>query len=239
LNPIVSLTDSIPLPSFAELLTLGFIVSKIRNRRRPPAAAPLVGLVLAGGKSRRMGVDKGRLMLNGETLAHRAYELVAAVCGSAFVSVNESQTAETPYRDLPLIVDEAADRGPAGGLLAAWRSQPGAAWLVVAVDMPRVDRTLLDQLAESRNPAAVATAFRGPGGLVEPLCTIWEPAARALVQAEIEKGTGSLRRVLEKAGASILTLGEQYKLESLNTRRQLDALSGTSGSSLPLGSPES
>ncbi|MBN1237832.1 MAG: NTP transferase domain-containing protein [Gammaproteobacteria bacterium] len=194
----------------------------------PPrgATAPkLTGLVLAGGASRRMGRDKGALDYGGEPQVRRAWRLLASVCGEAFVSTNAARAAAPPYRDLPLILDPEDYTGPAAGLLAAWARRPDSAWLALAVDMPLVDRALLAVLVEGRDPQAIATCFRHDDGTLEPLCTIWEPSARAPLQAEIEAGRRSPRRFLLSQPVAALRPPDSSKLAGANDPRSWDALS--------------
>jgi hypothetical protein len=70
-----------------------------------------------------------------------------------------------------------------------------AAWLALATDMPRVDAALLELVA-ARDPGRLATAFRHADGTIEPLCTIYEPAARAVLEARVGAGERSLSAML-------------------------------------------
>src|SRR5690606_14996663 len=184
-----------------------------------PRSMPLTsffGLVLAGGASRRMTRDKGTLRYHRDPQAVHAWRLLNDLCGRAYVSANAYQAAAEPYTDLPLIIDEGHYRGPAAGLEAAWTHHPEAAWLTLAVDMPLVDRALLEELIAARDDNAPATAFRHEDGTVEPLCTIWEPAARAPLLEQISSGDSSLRRFLETHGAACLVPSAPAKLRSIN-----------------------
>ncbi|HLF09607.1 MAG TPA: NTP transferase domain-containing protein, partial [Gammaproteobacteria bacterium] len=180
---------------------------KPRNRAIPGPPA-LWGLVLAGGDSRRMGRDKGQLPYRGEPQARRALQLLNIVCARAFVSVRSDQAQLEPYALLPLIVDDGELRGPAAGLLAAWAQWPSAAWLTLATDLPLVGPALLGELIQQRAPEALATAFRHPDGTPEPLCTIWEPAARARLLGRARTGDHSLRRLLEDSAVELLDARE-------------------------------
>jgi molybdopterin-guanine dinucleotide biosynthesis protein A len=193
------------------LQRIGHIVESSASQGR------LLGLVLAGGRSRRMGEDKGGLRYHGDAQALVAWRLLNSVCGQAFVSVRAGQTAVEPYADLPCIVDVIAGRGPAVGLESAWRAHPDAAWLTLAVDMPRVTPALLESLVAQRNRQAIATALRHPDGTAEPMCAIWEPAARVHVYAELESGRGSLRQTLERDDVAFAAWGELHMLDSINT----------------------
>ena len=177
---------------------------------------PLLGLVLSGGASRRMSRDKGTLRYHGEPQAVHAWRLLTAVCGRAYVSTNAGRAGNAPYSELPLIVDAADYRGPASGLEAAWSRYPDAAWLTLAVDMPLVDRVLLDELIAARDASGHATAFRHADGIIEPLCTIWEPAAREPLLERVAAGDGSLRRFLEAHPVALIAPSMPEKLRSID-----------------------
>lgn len=176
----------------------------------------LLGLVLAGGASRRMSRDKGTLRYHDAPQAVHAWQLLTDVCGRAYVSTNARRAAEAPYSGLPLIVDVGEYRGPASGLEAAWERHPNAAWLTLAVDMPLVDRALLDELVAARDPSACATAFRHDDGVIEPLCTIWEPAARGPLLERLAAGDASLRRFLEAHAVALIAPSDPAKLRSID-----------------------
>jgi molybdenum cofactor guanylyltransferase len=176
----------------------------------------LLGLVLAGGASRRMGRDKGALDYHGEPQAAYAWRLLEAVCGEAYVSTHASRASAPPYSALPLILDRDDYEGPAAGLLAAWDRLPNSAWLVLAVDMPLVDRELLSALIGARDTGALATCFVHDDGTIEPLCAIWEPSAREPLQREVRAGRRSPRRFLSSHRAALLRPPDPRKLTSAN-----------------------
>jgi len=185
------------------------------NGRRVPE---LVGLVVAGGESRRMRRDKGAIDYHGLPQAEHCHRLLAAQCDRVFVSVNPRQASRDPYRGLPLLVDSGAVAGPAAGLVAAWTAFPDAALLALAVDLPLVDASLLADLAGRRNPGKAATAYVHPDGVVEPLCTIWEPGLRrGLIEAARGGASPSLRGLLEAADVEILVPPEPDRIVSANT----------------------
>jgi molybdopterin-guanine dinucleotide biosynthesis protein A len=161
-----------------------------------------------------MGRDKGTLDYHGRPQAAWAAELLESVGLPTYLSVRADQADEPPYCERRLVLDSGAGRGPAAGLLAAFDLHPEAAWLVLAADMPLVDRVTLAALVDARDPAAVATGFVGLDGIAEPLCAIFEPAARAaLMQAPLE--ARSLRRVLE--AGKLLAPPVPERLASVNT----------------------
>jgi molybdopterin-guanine dinucleotide biosynthesis protein A len=173
-----------------------------------------------------MGEDKGAIRYGSVPQARAAWRLLDEHCERAFVSINETQRGMSAYAELPVIVDAGLVRGPAAGLFAAWLRHPDVAWLVLAVDLVRVDRGVLETLVTARDPHRTATALRHADGMLEPLCTIWEPAARPALAAEIAAGGSSLRRVLERASIVVAELTDPAQLVSVNTAAERAALPG-------------
>ena len=180
-----------------------------------PAASPLYGLVLAGGRGTRLGMDKGGLDYHGVPQAAWALRLLEPLCRRQFVSVRPEQIDTPAYRGTSTIVDRGISAGPASGVAAALHEFPRVAWLVIAADMPLLTDAVLATLVAHRDPSVIATAYRHRGARPEPLCAIWEPAAAARLG---EGGQGlSLRRLLEEGPAHLLDLDDDQALTSVNT----------------------
>ena len=186
--------------------------------------AHLLGLVLAGGDSRRMGRDKGELRYRGVAQARYHWDLLTRHLERCFVSINPGQRNLGTYADLPVIIDSRARQGPATGLLAAHEIEPRAAWLVVAVDLVYVDDAAIGALIRGRQPSAAATAFQHADGTIEPLLAIWEPAALALLATRLAAGDASPRRCLESAQVATLPSPGASVLESVDSPAQQAAV---------------
>lgn len=178
----------------------------------------IIGLVLAGGRSRRMGRDKGSLIFHGDAPQVRyVWTMLNEVCDRALVSAYGAQCESPAYHNLPLIADLDGVRGPAAGLLGAWSVHPDSALLVVAVDMPLVGLDMLNSLVAARDSQSLATAFAHPDGTLEPLCTLWEARARGPVAARAASGKFSLRELLEESSVVALEVGDPSRLVGVNT----------------------
>ena len=156
--------------------------------------AKLNGLVLSGGKSTRMGTDKGLIEYHRKPQREHLYHLLSEVCENTFISLRAEQEKETPY-GFATIADEDNFRGPFNGILSAHNFDRKSAWLVLACDLPLIDLPALKELIESRNPDKYATAFANEEDpLPEPLCAIWEPFALQKAIAYLEAGNGTCPR---------------------------------------------
>jgi len=186
-------------------------------------SAPLYGLVLAGGESRRMGRDKALLDYHGAPQVEWAWDLVSSHCERAFVSVRRAHAHDGVRAGLPQIVDGERGAGPIAGIVAAQAAHPEVAWLVVACDLPFLDDTALAQLRANRGAHPV-TAFRSAhDGLPEPLCAIYEPGTRALILAAVDAGRHCPRKFILATGVPLLDLPESSVLDNVNTPEELSA----------------
>src|SRR6202051_609577 len=146
------------------------------------SAAPVYGLILAGGSSSRMHRDKAALQYRGQSQLDRAFELASRHVSRVFVSVRPTQTAAPTRAQRPMIVDSAAGEGPIVGIRSALAAHPQVAWLVLACDLPFLSDAALSRLLRERDVAGLATAYRSAhDGLPEPLCAIWESAGGPLL----------------------------------------------------------
>ncbi len=199
---------------------------------KEPHLAPLYGLVLAGGRSSRMGMDKGNITYHEKPQKEHLYDLLAPLCARTFLSIRSDQQAEN-NEVWATIVDMDIYKGPFNGLLSAHSAFPGAAWLVLACDMPLVTPGMLKSLIRGRNYSAVATAMATrTSGLPEPLAAIWEPhglekAANYLLRAE----TNCPRKFLLRNDTSLVYAKDDRELFNANSleeyREVRSKISGT------------
>ena len=183
--------------------------------------APLFGLVLAGGASRRMGQDKAALTLHGRTQLEWARELLARHCDDVFVSIRAEQQDDPVRRVQSVIVDAHDGAGPIAGIAAAQATHPDHAWLVLACDLPFVDDASIDALIRHRDGREVVAFASTHDGLPEPLCAIYEPASSAGVLAAIASGRNCPRKFILGTGVALLAQPNPAALENVNTPEEL------------------
>lgn len=186
-------------------------------------AIPMLhGLVLAGGKSTRMGQDKGLINYHGKPQRAYAFELMNDLCEQTFLSFREGQEVAT---DLPILRDRFKGLGPFGAMLSAFQAYPNHAWLVVACDLPLLDKKTLDFLVAKRNPSAVATAFYNPAtDFPEPLITIWEPRSYPILLQFLAQGYSCPRKILINAEIELVKLEKPDVLKNVNRPEELIAI---------------
>ena len=178
----------------------------------------LRGLVLAGGRSTRMGRDKALLAYHGRDQLQVAFDLLGEVAGPNFVSVRADQISDPVRARYAQVIDGTEGVGPIAGILAALRTRPAAAWLVLACDLPFLDAPTLRALIAGRDPSRVATAFRSAyDGLPEPLCAIWEPQCEPLLADFVAADGRCPRKFLLAHAARIIDLPRSNALDNINS----------------------
>lgn len=188
----------------------------------------LCGLLLAGGKSSRMGRDKASLISgpSGETWAQRALGLLRPHCGSVYLSLRQEQPVPAGGEGVPVLRDAPGAVGPLAGILAALRELPEVAWLVLACDLPKVHAGLLTRLIThySKIPNQPFLAYASAhDGLPEPLCAIYGPTAASILERHAARGHFCPRHILGEEKAPLLDLpdGDRGTLANINTPDEL------------------
>ena len=179
----------------------------------------LNGLVLAGGKSSRMGKPKDQINWNGKEQKYFAADLLQAFCKEVFISSRHDQTFEN--EEYKFISDTFLGMGPLGGILSALRSDREKAWLVIACDLPLLNKQTLDFLIQNRDASKLATTFKSPfDGLPEPLITIWEPNSYPKLLEFLGKGMTCPRKVLINNDVRIIDSPFPEALMNVNTPQE-------------------
>src|SRR5690625_1400895 len=177
----------------------------------------LNGLVLAGGRSKRMGKDKGAIQWNGKEQRYSAADLLKKYCKEVYISCRQEQKNEI-LSEYQTLTDSFLDFGPYGGILSALRAERDKAWLVVACDLPLLDEETISYLIKNRNTDSIATTFESPhDGLPEPLITIWEPKSYPVLLDFLGKGYTCPRKVLINSNKTILQPPISHALMNVNT----------------------
>lgn len=194
-------------------------------RAQMEKAKPVLnGLVLAGGKSERMGFDKGSVNWHGKAQRYHMADMLQMFCDDVYIScrADQQQEIDAPYQSLP---DTFSGLGPYGAILSAFREKPDCAWLVIASDLPLMDRSALQYLVNNRNPSSIATAYNSPQNeFPEPLITIWEPKSYPVLLSFLAQGYSCPRKVLINSDVTLLHAQNPDVLTNVNTPDELERI---------------
>ncbi|HET6427564.1 MAG TPA: molybdopterin-guanine dinucleotide biosynthesis protein B [Phycisphaerae bacterium] len=216
---------------------VAFVLSWYEQRRA--LSQRLLGIVLTGGGSRRMGFDKSRLKIGGVRILGRLCELLADRIGEVAIIGRPPE-----WNDIPICArwhpDTTPGAGPLGGIATALRvaaaGDPPRGVCVAACDMPAVSGDLLDYLLGGRDPGAAASVPWNPKtGMLEPLFAVYEPQSLPSIEQALHSGRLSVTDWLSSEGAHRLLVPDELgdQMANVNTPEDLDAMrSGREGNSL-------
>lgn len=182
---------------------------------------PLCGLVLAGGRSSRMGADKASLVHpDGRSLVVRCHELLReAGCGTVVISLRHDQAPPAGLEGAEIVRDpEGESCGPMAGIVSGMRRWPDADWLVLACDLPRLDVKTLSHLIGSKHEDEKFLAYRSEfDNLPEPLCTLYSHAALPIMEQALADDFRYPRKILIRNGCRLLEPVTPRALDNANT----------------------
>jgi molybdopterin-guanine dinucleotide biosynthesis protein A len=168
-------------------------------RPKDDAVSGVLGAVLVGGRSSRMGRDKALIEIGGVALVDRlAAVLVDAGCDPV-VAVGPAHLAGA----VDVAIDRHPGQGPLGAIITALEAAAVhrcAAALVVAVDLPDLDAATVAQLLAASPGASAApdpVVVMAATDRREPLVALWTVSCMAPLRTQFDNGTRAVHRALD------------------------------------------
>jgi molybdopterin-guanine dinucleotide biosynthesis protein A len=180
----------------------------------------LTGVILAGGRSTRMGGnDKAFVVLAGRPLLEHVIERLAPQVERLAISSNApaGRFASCPFPVLPDLLT--GFRGPLAGIHAALSAYPEDLVLTVAVDLPFLPADLALRLRAALRPGRCAYATDGHH---HALAVLWSPGSSEAIARSLESGRTSLHGWLETHGDPVAFLPTDRSDVSFNVNSPED-----------------
>ena len=153
-----------------------------------------VGIVLAGGKSRRMGKDKSLLDLYGKTLLQRIIDEQKKLLNEVYVIGKGTEN----FNNAIGIYDKIENKGPIGGVYTALSEIKSDKYLISPCDMPFLGQVELNEIIERSKDcecdAIIAESDKG----YEPLVAIYDSKIFPLMHKNIENGNYAVRALFNQ-----------------------------------------
>ena len=163
------------------------------------ASKELGGLLLTGGASSRMGVDKATIEVDGSTIGQKSADLLAAV-------VTLALEVGPGFTDLVAVREAPPRQGPLAGIVAGRRAlikrglSRSASCIVLACDLPLLNSAILEVLSSPPRGIALVPLI---DNIAQPLCARWSTNDLDEAERRFEAGERSLRLLPNPAEADM------------------------------------
>lgn len=184
----------------------------------------MLGVVLCGGSSTRMGSDKGLLSAGSEIWAERAASILSKLDMPVVLSVNAAQLKSYGQIFPPhqLIVDTVNAQGPLKGLISVHEAHPQSDIQVLACDMVDMDiptLQLLRQMYETKKEVFDYYVYE-KDHFIEPLCAIYPKRTLQLLHTMLVSGAlpfFSLQRLIAASNYTSIPIADINKFANYNS----------------------
>ena len=171
-------------------------------------------IVLAGGRSRRMGTDKADLTIGDRTFLQIQIDKGRAL-GIGDIQVSGYRGAKCA---LPVTLDRFPDRGPLGGLECCLRQAKEETCLVLSVDVPLVPVGELENLLRASRQSQASAVILKNAGKEQPLIGVYRRDLADGMLEEITTGKGSVFALLNRIGYDVYeSAAPEETLMNINT----------------------
>ena len=176
-------------------------------------------ILLAGGKSRRMGTNKALLPLNGTSMIQHILTQLRPLCTEILISSAESGH----YGDLPFrkVVDRYPDSGPFGGIVSGLEAARNHICLVSACDIPHIGASfVIDMINEGRKSEVVVP--KSDDGKLEPLFAVYTRSVIGRMRELLLRGEFRMRKLFPLCYTTYFPAADVSIIKNLNTRDEYE-----------------
>ena len=177
----------------------------------------IAGVVLAGGKCRRMGgVDKAFISIDGQPIIHRTLEILSEIFDEVILVSNSPEKYYAYKNDIVIVSDLIPDVGPLAGIYTAMSSTEKDAVFVTACDMPFLDKAFIEKELTCFDALSPEILFPRTGDHIEPLCALYSTKIMGRMASYIQSSSDHSIR------SFAATVDTQYlELKDSHTRRKM------------------
>jgi len=173
-------------------------------------------IIMAGGKSRRMGRDKSMLVVNGEPVIKHIFKQLHPHFSQILVSSDD--VSRYSFLDVQVVPDQDTGKGPLMGIASALRVSANKINFVIACDIPQVDIRLVRQIVrESKDFDAVVP--QTGSSQYEPLFAVYKKNTLAAIGKAIASENYRIIEPLKYCKVNYINLVHGQSLKNLNTMK--------------------
>ncbi|MDZ7717498.1 MAG: molybdenum cofactor guanylyltransferase [Balneolaceae bacterium] len=182
---------------------------------------PITAIILAGGQSRRMGRDKGLVLLNGKPMVQHIIDKAQTITKKVMIITNQPGYE---HFGVPTYSDLIQDKGPLGGIYTGLHYAQTEYNLVLSCDIPLVPVSFLKRLVNYQDEYQAWVPVQGEQ--LQPLCAVYKKEIADRMKLSIEDGQLSMHKFLKTINTAFIDVSDvepEYKnwFANLNTPEEV------------------
>ena len=185
----------------------------------------ITGIILSGGKSRRMGREKGLCKFKGKELVQYSIDVLSPFCETIILVANDEQYKKFRYE---VYADEIKDIGPIGGIYTGLKHSRTESNFILSCDMPMISHQLIEYILLNRKDKQIVVPDFG--GFIEPLCAFYRANIFAQLKNTIDEQNYKLADFIKTTNFEELKIDKQLGFfhpllfANINSERELEEL---------------
>jgi molybdopterin-guanine dinucleotide biosynthesis protein A len=181
--------------------------------------AAATAIVMAGGKSSRMGRDKAMLPVDGRPMIEHICDLIRPHFGQLLISAGDA--GKYSFLGIETVADKIPGRGPLVGIASALEASAHELNAVVACDMPDINIDFIKRMIKECEGYDAVVPRTGVSFL-EPLCAVYRKSMAGPLNDALSAGEIKLSDVLRRCNVRFIDTRDVHSLRNINTTSEYD-----------------
>ena len=171
-------------------------------------------IILAGGKSSRIGTDKGMLSINGQTMLEHICKQLHGTFSQILISAGDAE--EYGFAGFEVVRDEVPGQGPLMGIASALEASANEINFIVACDIPYIEMGCVRKMLTEAKGADIVVPTTDDRKY-EPLFAVYRKSALDAIKRTLRKGGRKISDVFDMCEVKYTDLGKADWLININT----------------------
>jgi molybdopterin-guanine dinucleotide biosynthesis protein A len=171
------------------------------------------GIILAGGKSLRMGRDKGLTEFKDRPMIQHVIDHIEPICDQILISANRDEYNKFGYQ---VVRDEIKDIGPAGGIISCLPHAKHTKCIIISCDLPYASKIFIEQLLSVSEKYEITIPRMD--NYLQPLCAIYSKDILPRFKSLVDQGQYSMQKLVNRFTLNIV---DQYDLSKVDFQVEL------------------
>ncbi len=178
----------------------------------------ITGIILAGGKSFRMGSDKGFLLLNQKAFVQYSIDALSPLVSEIIIVSDHSAYDTFGYKRVNDITKNA---GPVAGIISGLEATQTTYNIILSCDIPLINTKILSQLITAATPNTSIIQLESHGKSM-PLIALYNKQVLPIFKEQLQNNERRLRMVVNACGYKTITLSDKDTASTKNVNTQTE-----------------